>query len=193
MAQNQEFGQNRDGQIFNDLFQKLYSSGPYDDLCYGMGLKCPRVPLLFQTMPEGKDTSAWFRLFGITEGNEDERRKEAMIELIDAYVCDNLEVQGQKYVCKLDNNVFHNENQAVGHMYDAHHQKIEELLIALLNDMEQDQTGFFFSKLLYSDFVYAGKLPPIKEMSPEFPGVLAPDLSVNIAAQNELPQKKSKR
>jgi len=116
-----------------------------------------------------------------------------MIELIDAYVCDNLEVQGQKYVCKLDCNVFHNENQAVGHMYDAHHQKIEELLVALLNDMEQDQAGFFFSKLLYSDFVYAGIPPPIKEMSPEFPGVLAPDLSANIAAQNETTsQKKSK-
>jgi len=62
--------------------------------------------------------------------------------------------------------------------------KIEELLMGLLNDMEQDQAGFFFSKLLYSDFVYAGIPPPIKEMSPEFPGVLAPDLSANFMSSD---------
>jgi len=37
---------------YHNFFQKIYGNGSKDDLCYGMGLKVPRVPFLFQTIPE---------------------------------------------------------------------------------------------------------------------------------------------
>ena len=37
---------------YHNFFQKIYSHGNKDDICFGMGLLVPRVPFLFQTIPE---------------------------------------------------------------------------------------------------------------------------------------------
>jgi len=37
---------------YHNFFLKLYGNGNKDDFCYGMGLKVPRVPFLFQAIPE---------------------------------------------------------------------------------------------------------------------------------------------
>lgn len=42
--------------------------------------------------------------------------------------------------------------------------------------MEQNHMGYFFSKLLYSDFIFPSPIFHSKELSSEFPSVLAPDL-----------------
>jgi hypothetical protein len=40
---------------YHNFFQKIYGNGSKDDLCYGMGIKVPRVPFNLQTIPDKRN------------------------------------------------------------------------------------------------------------------------------------------
>ena len=67
------------------------------------------------------------------------------------------ERQLDKFIVTIDNSIHTTEQAAMEHIKIHHKRCIEKLLRFFLEDMEQDQLGFFFTKLFCADFLY----PPI--------------------------------
>jgi len=180
---------------YHNFFLKLYGNGNKDDFCYGMGLKVPRVPFLFQAIPE-KRALEFLEMFDICDGNivTDERRRQAIKDLIYDYSNDLMDnLVGGHVECKLDRSRFTSKAAFYLHLRGAHPDRfaeLERLLSSLTQDMEQDHLGNFFTKLFYSDAIYPVQ-PAATHLAPldcEFPSVIAPDLAQGMSK----PEKKKK-
>lgn len=185
---------------YHNFFQKIYGNGSKDDLCYGMGLKVPRVPFLFQTIPE-KRAFEFLEMFDICDGSivTDARRRQAMKDLIYDYSNDWMRhLAGGQVECKLDGARFTSKAAFYLHLRGAHPDRFEDLerlLRSLTEDMEQDHLGNFFTKLFYSDAIYP-VLPSAGQLSPldcEFPSVVAPDLSKGMSKAEKKKKKRKKK
>ncbi|KAL6043718.1 hypothetical protein QOT17_023703 [Balamuthia mandrillaris] len=184
---------------YHNFFQKIYSDGNKDDLCYGMGMKCPRLPFLFQTIPE-KRAFEFLDIFNVTDGSvvPVEQRRKVLVELIYDFANDSMKIlAGRQYECLWDGARFSSKSLFYAHIRHAHQDKIQSLLRNLFEDMEQDHLGSFFTKLFYSDLLY-----PTCSVSPqqqglcldfEFPSVLAPDLSKGISKAEKKKKKRKKK
>jgi len=175
----------------SSLFSSIYSRNNCDDIFYGLGQLTPCNPYLFQSLDTNQPN--YLEIFGseTKEIEECDRRREAMKEIIDDFVNENVIKEGHKYNCKIDNLQFSSETMILAHLKQCHRNTIEEMLHVLAaEDNELFFLGNFFTKLFYSDYIY----PTARRdsIATDFPSVAAPDLD-EIRKQPGTKQKKEKK
>lgn len=105
---------------------------------------------------------------------EDERRLLALKKLVDCYLEDAVEPKEAAFRCKLDGSLHSTAREAGEHVQATHGAQVEQLLRQLLDDMEQDHMGFFFTKMCFSEFLYPPVPPLVRQMASGYPSAPAP-------------------
>jgi len=149
---------------------------------------------LFQTIPE-KRAFEFLKIFDITDGFEVpvERRRQAMKDLIYDFANDvATPIDSNQFECKIDGKRFNSKASFFNHIRTSHQHNLETLFHMLLDDMEQDHLGNFFTKLFYSDSIYPC-FSESNQLDFHFPSVLAPDLTLGMTKAEKKKNKRKKK
>lgn len=119
-------------------------------------------------------------------------RIQALREVLEDMIMENIERVGGRWGCRLDGGQYETKELLFAHLR-LHHRVFFEAMLAnllaglfpfsswpiLLSDMEIEFLGNVFTKLAYSNFFYSPHVEPAGESIPrDFPAALAPALTL---------------